>query len=54
MELAKACNKALIVAKPKGAIGPEKKKVNILDEEAYTEVNITLSRIFVHYSVSCI
>lgn len=31
------CSKALVVAKPKGALGPEKKKVSVLDEEEYTE-----------------
>ena len=40
MDLVKACSKALVVAKPKGTIGPSKKKVTVLDEEAYTEVNI--------------
>ncbi|WAQ94745.1 ESS2-like protein [Mya arenaria] len=37
MDLAKVCSKALVVAKPKGALGPEKKKVNVLDEETYAE-----------------
>lgn len=37
MDIVKACSKALVVAKPKGSIGPEKKKVNVLDEEKYTE-----------------
>ena len=38
MELIKSHNKALVVAKRKGTIGPEKKKVNVLDEENYTQV----------------
>ncbi|XP_045169617.2 splicing factor ESS-2 homolog [Mercenaria mercenaria] len=37
MDLVKVCSKALVVAKPKGTLGPEKKKVNVLDEEKYTE-----------------
>lgn len=37
MDLVKANTKALVVAKHKGAIGPSKKKVNVLDEETYTE-----------------
>ena len=37
----KACSKALVVTKPKGTLGPEKKKVNVLDEEKYTEVKMT-------------
>ncbi|XP_060551335.1 splicing factor ESS-2 homolog [Ruditapes philippinarum] len=37
MDLVKVCSKALVVAKPKGSLGPEKKKVNVLDEEKYTE-----------------
>lgn len=37
MELVKACGKALVVAKRKGTIGPDKKKVNVLDEDTYTE-----------------
>lgn len=40
MDLAKVCSKALVVAKPKGAIGPEKRKVNVLDEDSYTEVRL--------------
>ena len=39
MDLVKACSKALVVAKPKGTIGPSKKKVNVLDEDEYTKVN---------------
>lgn len=38
MDLAKVCSKALVVAKHKGTLGPEKKKVTVLDEETYTEV----------------
>lgn len=48
MDLVKACSKALVVAKPKGSLGPEKKKVTVLDEEQYTEVrNLELVFIFV-------
>lgn len=36
MDLVKACSKALVVAKPKGTLGPEKKKITVLDEEKYT------------------
>ena len=43
MDLAKVCSKALVVAKPKGSLGPEKKKVNVLDEESYTEVRMLCS-----------
>ena len=38
MDIVKACSKALVVAKPKGTIGPSKKKVKVLDEDEYTEV----------------
>ena len=38
MDLVKVCSKALVVAKPKGTLGPNKKKITVLDEEKYTEV----------------
>lgn len=37
MDIVKACSKALVVAKPKGTIGPSKKKVQVLNEDEYTE-----------------
>ncbi|KAL4222927.1 DiGeorge syndrome critical region protein 14 [Mactra antiquata] len=37
MDLVKACSKALVVSKPKGTIGPDRKKVNVLNEEEYTQ-----------------